>query len=99
MIAILIIIGIGVIVIFRNDWKKTIYLLMLMVPFFGFIQLNIKHLTALYALVHDITIILPMYFLFILYRTKKKKDQFLLYSFLYKKIHTVYFPLKKKRNF
>ena len=75
MTAILIIIGIGVLVIFRNDWKKTIYLLMLTVPFFGFIQLNILHITPFASLVHDITIILPMYFLFIYNRMKKKYNQ------------------------
>ena len=74
--AILFIIGISVLVIFRNDWKKTVYLLIFMVPFFGFIQLKILHLTGLAALVQDITIILPMYFLFILARLKKKDSQF-----------------------
>ena len=78
MTAILIIIGIGVLVFFRNDWKKTVYLLIFMVPFFGFIQLKILHLTPVAALIHDITIILPMYFLFILNRMKKKYNQFYL---------------------
>ena len=81
MIAILIIIGIGVLVIFRNDWKKTIYLLMLTIPFFGFIHLKITHLTALSPLLHDITIILPMYFLFIFNKTKKKYNQLYLPSY------------------
>ena len=76
MNAILIIISFCVLVIFRNDWKKIIYLLSFTIPYFGFIQLKILHLTPYAALMHDITLILPMYFLFILYRTKKKKDQF-----------------------
>ena len=78
MTAILFIISISVLVIFRNDWKKTIYLLLLTVPFFGFIQLNIVHLTPFASLLHDITIILPMYFLFIYNRMKKKYIQFYL---------------------
>ena len=47
MTVILIIIGFCIAVIFRNDWKKTVYLLILIIPFFGFIQFKILHLTSL----------------------------------------------------
>ena len=72
MSAILFIIGLCVVVIFRNDWKKCVYLLILVIPFFGFIQLKISHLTGLAPLVQDITVILPLYFLFFLNMIKKK---------------------------
>ena len=76
MTAILIITGIIVLIIFRDNWKKCLYLLVFMIPFFGFIQLKILHLTGVAALIQDITVILPMYFLFILARLKKKDSQF-----------------------
>ena len=81
MTVILFIIGILVSFIFRKDWKKAIYLLAFMVPYFGIIQINILGLTKLAALVQDITVILPIYFLFILARLKKKDIQFYLPSY------------------
>ena len=81
---ILIIIGICVLFIFRNDWKKCFYLLIFMIPFFGFIQLHITSLTVLAPLIHDITLILPLYLLFILNRKKTKNVQFYLPSYFTK---------------
>ena len=78
MIIILIVIAICVSVFFRNDWKKCFYLLIFMVPFFGFIQLHISNLTVLASLIHDITLILPLYFLFIINRIKTTNVKFYL---------------------
>ena len=80
MTTILFIIGFFVFVVFRNDWKKSVYLLTFMLPFFGFIHLKIIHLTLWSPLIQDITIIIPMYLFFILNQMKKKNDQFFLSS-------------------
>ena len=68
---ILVFIGISVILIFRKDWKKCVYFLIFMLPFFGFIQHKIYFLTRLAPLIQDITIIIPLYFLFVLHKLKK----------------------------
>ena len=81
MTAILIITGICVFFIFRDQWKKCLYLLIFMLPFFGYIQLKILHLTGVAPLIQDITVILPMYFLFILHRMKTENTQFYLPSY------------------
>ena len=73
MLAILIIISAVVFFVFKNDWKKSVYLLMFMIPFFGFIQIKILHLTLFAPLIQDITIILPMYLLYITEKIGKKK--------------------------
>ena len=76
MAIILFIIGICVLFIYRNDWKKCLYLLLFMVPYFGYIQLHISNFTALAPLIHDITVILPLYLLFILNKMRTKNVQF-----------------------
>ena len=78
MTAILFITGFFVFFIFRSNWKKSVYLLILMIPFFGFIQLKILHLTAAAALIQDLTVIIPLYVLFILDRIKNRNNQFYL---------------------
>ena len=77
MLAILIIISAVVFFVFKNDWKKSVYLLMFMIPFFGFIQHKTLHLTRLAPLLHDFTIVLPMYLLFILNRGKNNNQFYL----------------------
>ena len=81
MIPIFIIVAICVLVIFRNDWKKSVYLLIFAIPYYGFIQLKILHLTMFAPIIHDITIIFPIYLLFILHRMKKKHIPFYLPSY------------------
>ena len=76
MIPIFIIVAICVLVICRKDWKKSVYLLIFAIPYFGFIQLKIKHLTVFAPIIHDVTVIFPIYLLFILYRMKKKHIPF-----------------------
>ena len=46
-----------------------------MIPFFGFIQIKILHLTLFAPLIQDLTVILPLYFLFALDKMKKKYNQ------------------------
>ena len=75
MTAILIIIGICVFVIFRNNWKKALYLLIFMLPFFGYISLHLFHLTRFAPLVQDITLIIPIYLLFILNKINENNSQ------------------------
>ena len=77
MLAILIIISAVVFFVFKNDWKKSVYLLMFMIPFFGFIQHKTLHLTRFAPLLHDITIVIPMYLLFILNRGKNNNQFYL----------------------
>ena len=81
MIPIFIIVAICVLVICRKDWKKSVYLLIFAIPYFGFIQLKILHLTMFAPIIHDITIIFPIYVLFILSRRKKEHVSFYLPSY------------------
>jgi len=74
MISIFIIVGICVLFICRNDWKKSVYLLIFAIPYFGFIQLKILHLTVFAPLI-------PIYLLFILNKMKKKHVPFYLPSY------------------
>ena len=75
---ILVFIGILVFLIFRKDWKKCVYFLIFMLPFFGFIQHKIFFLTRLAPLIQDITTIIPLYFLFVLHKLKKNDSNFLM---------------------
>ena len=75
---ILIFIGISVFLIFRKDWKKCVYFLIFMLPFFGYIQHNIFFLTRLAPLIQDITTIIPLYFLFVLHIAKKNDSNLLM---------------------
>jgi len=75
MTAILFIIGLVVLVICRHDWKKCLYLLIIVFPFLGYIQLNILHLTQVAPIIQDITIILPMYLLFIAEKIGEKNKK------------------------
>ena len=74
MLAILIIIGFVVFIVCKNDWKKSVYLLMFMIPFFGFLQHKILPFTRFSPLLHDIAIIIPLYLLFILNRGKNNNQ-------------------------
>ena len=75
MTPILFIIGFVVFVICRHDWKKCLYLLVIVFPFLGYIQLNILHSTQFAPVIQDITLILPLYLLFIMKNMKEKNKQ------------------------
>ena len=72
---IIILIALILLMLFRKDWKKGIYFLVFMVPFLGFIQLRIMHLSNLAPLLHDF-IIFPLYIIFFAYAIKNKNKKF-----------------------
>ena len=71
---ILFFIGISVFLIFRKDWKKCVYFLIFMIPYFGYIQYKIFNVTRLAPLVQDITTIIPLYFMFVLHKLQKNNS-------------------------
>ena len=58
------IIGVIVFVVYQKNWKNLVYLLMILIPFFGFIINTIRPYTNIAPLLHDLIIILPLYALF-----------------------------------
>ena len=50
--------------VYQKNWNKLVYLLMILIPFFGFIINTIRPYTNMAPLLHDLIIILPLYALF-----------------------------------
>ena len=62
------IIGALIFIKFYRNWKKLVYLFMLILPFLGFIINNIKQLTPIAPIIHDFVFIIPLYLILILNR-------------------------------
>jgi len=60
--------------IYKKNWKKLVYLLMILVPFLGFIINTIRPYTIFAPLFHDLAIILPLYVLFFLRKNYSTKE-------------------------
>lgn len=55
-------------ILFKQNWKKLLYLFLFTLPYLGYLQLQLKQSTVLAPAIHDIIFILPIYLIFFLYK-------------------------------